>query len=257
VRALLVPLFVLAAAACAEPRLSDRFAAPENQAVLDLAMAGNAEAQAALGEMFEEGRGGPPDYDAAARWYGKAADQGNALGAYRLGQLHEWGKGVARDYARAAELYAAAAQAGSAPAAYRLGYLLENGLGVRRDVDLAARWYARAGADWSANCAAPLAPTHLLAHTAPAAVPVAGSGPRVHLASLRTRDEAEAAWRDLLNRNPDVLGGLAPVFSELDLGEGVGTFVQVQAGSFATLEGARSACERLHARGQFCEPVAP
>ncbi|MEX2650139.1 MAG: SPOR domain-containing protein, partial [Alphaproteobacteria bacterium] len=83
------------------------------------------------------------------------------------------------------------------------------------------------------------------------------SGPRVHLASLRLADDAVATWRALQGRHPDVLAGLGLALARLDLGEGVGVFYQVQAGPFADAAAARAACDVLHGRGQFCQPVAP
>lgn len=61
------------------------------------AEAGNAEAQVNVGEIFEQGVGGSPNYDAAIIWYRKAAAQGNTRGQFNLGTLYEQGLGVERD----------------------------------------------------------------------------------------------------------------------------------------------------------------
>jgi len=61
------------------------------------AESGDAEAQANVGEIFERGLGGSPNYKAAAIWYGKAAAQGNSRAEFNLGTLYEQGLGVPKD----------------------------------------------------------------------------------------------------------------------------------------------------------------
>lgn len=252
------PLVVLAlclAVGCA-PRLPERFDSAENDAVLALALEGDADAQVALGQMLEQGRGGAPDYDGALHWYRRAASQGNALAAFSLGQLYEQGRGVARDYAEAVRWYTRAAKRGSGSAAFRLGVLYEHGLGVARDTTRAAAWYQRAATQWSAGVAVPLAPDYVIvepARTADAAA--AARTARVHLASVRDTDQALAVWQTARESFADVLGGLALVVVELELGAEAGLFYQVQAGPFADDAAAETACAMLNERGQFCRPV--
>lgn len=69
------------------------------------AKAGDAEAQANVGEIFEKGLGAEPNYEAAAIWYQKAADQGNERGLFNLGTLYEQGLGVKADKLKALNLY--------------------------------------------------------------------------------------------------------------------------------------------------------
>jgi Caspase domain/Sel1 repeat len=73
------------------------------------AQAGDKVAQTYVGEMYEKGPGGAPDYAAAASWYQKAADQGYARALINLGFLYEQGLGVPRDQAKALVLYRKAA----------------------------------------------------------------------------------------------------------------------------------------------------
>ena len=54
------------------------------------AEAGNGAAQNAIGMMYELGRGVSKDYEAAARWYQKAAVGGFADSAVNLGNLYAW-----------------------------------------------------------------------------------------------------------------------------------------------------------------------
>ena len=67
------------------------------QVWLQTAEAGDAEAQTNVGEIFEKGLGGEPNYAAALIWYQKAADQGNARAQFNLGTLYEQGLGVPKD----------------------------------------------------------------------------------------------------------------------------------------------------------------
>ena len=70
---------------------------------------GDKEAQTNIGEIYERGVGGPPDYEKAAFWYKKAADQGYARAQINLGFLYEQGRGVSKDPATALSLYRRAA----------------------------------------------------------------------------------------------------------------------------------------------------
>ena len=72
---------------------------------LEPAKAGDAQAETYVGEIFEKGLGLAPDYEAAATWYRRAADQGWAPAQINLGQLYELGRGVPRDPAQALAWY--------------------------------------------------------------------------------------------------------------------------------------------------------
>ncbi|MSP82524.1 MAG: hypothetical protein EXQ94_06225 [Alphaproteobacteria bacterium] len=257
----------LVLAACSGPTLPPRFASEANDAILALANGGDLDAQVALGQALEGGRGGAPDYAAAAQWYRRAADQGHTLAQYQLGQLYEHGRGVAQDYAEAARWYRAAAEGGSDVAGFQLGYLYEKGLGVPRDVAQAIAWYDRAVAGWRAKNSYPLAPDYVLvgitlpaaaAIAAPVAVPAEPaplSGTYVHLASFRSAPEAATAWDSLRAHYPDLLQAFDATLAELDLGEGSGLFYQVLAGPLADAGAAEDLCAALNGRGQFCNPV--
>ena len=66
---------------------------------------GDADAQANVGEIFEKGTGGTPNYQAALIWYRKAAEQGNKRAQFNLGTLYEQGLGVDKDPVAALEWY--------------------------------------------------------------------------------------------------------------------------------------------------------
>lgn len=72
---------------------------------LPRAQAGDPEAQAYVGEVYERGLGLAPDYAMAAQWYQKAAAQGNSRAQINLGFLYEKGLGVPKDKSKAMEWY--------------------------------------------------------------------------------------------------------------------------------------------------------
>lgn len=72
---------------------------------LDQAMAGSAEAQNNVGEIYSKGLGTAPDYGMAFQWFKKAADQGYNRAKINLGYLYEQGLGVPQDAAMALNLY--------------------------------------------------------------------------------------------------------------------------------------------------------
>src|ERR1700724_2797952 len=63
-----------------------------------LALRGNADAQAFLGFMYENGFGAPQAYDAAADFYIQAAIRGNSFGQAMLGLMYDKGHGVPQDF---------------------------------------------------------------------------------------------------------------------------------------------------------------
>src|SRR3569833_2527418 len=69
------------------------------------AEAGDAEAQNNVGEIYERGTGGTPNFEAAVIWYQKAADQGYSRAMFNLGTLYEQGQGVEQDRLKALNLY--------------------------------------------------------------------------------------------------------------------------------------------------------
>ena len=63
-----------------------------------LALRGDANAQAFLGFMYENGFGAPQAYDAAADLYVQAAIRGNPFGQAMLGLMYDKGHGVPQDF---------------------------------------------------------------------------------------------------------------------------------------------------------------
>ncbi len=75
-------------------KLSEEEFAQEQQK----AMAGNADAQLRLGQMYFRGEGVPKDAAKAVEWFQKAAAQGNAGAQYVIGLMYGRGEGVSKDF---------------------------------------------------------------------------------------------------------------------------------------------------------------
>src|SRR5215470_2356558 len=72
---------------------------------MEAATAGDPEAMTNVGEIYERGLGGTPNYEAAVIWYQKAADKGLSRALFDLGTLYEQGLGVDKDSLKALNLY--------------------------------------------------------------------------------------------------------------------------------------------------------
>ena len=72
---------------------------------LPAAEEGEADAQNAVGEIFERGLGGDPNYELAFVWYQRAAEQGHKGAQVNLATLYETGRGVAQDKVEALNWY--------------------------------------------------------------------------------------------------------------------------------------------------------
>jgi uncharacterized protein len=72
---------------------------------LPFAEQGDLDAQVQVGELFEKGANGKPDYVSAAQWYERAAKLGYSRAKVNLAALLEHGQGVSRDVPRAQRLF--------------------------------------------------------------------------------------------------------------------------------------------------------
>jgi hypothetical protein len=113
-------------------------------ALLAKANSGDAAAEVKAGESCAAGR----DYQQAAAWYTKAANQGYIAGEIHLANLYRDGGGelFPRDMAQAAAWYRKAADQGDAGAQGTLGMLYSLGQGVPRDDVEAYYWLDLAAA---------------------------------------------------------------------------------------------------------------
>ena len=107
---------------------------------------GDADAQFALGNMYEEGRGVEKNYVDAAKYYKLAADRGYADAQFALGNMYEDGRGVdMKDEVEAARLYNLAANQFHAGAHFALGKMYDDGRGgFEKNVNEAYTLYLKA-----------------------------------------------------------------------------------------------------------------
>jgi cell division protein FtsN len=87
--------------------------------------------------------------------------------------------------------------------------------------------------------------------TPPARNPVVSGGFVVQVASQRSEADAQASFRSLQAKYPDVLGGREAIIRKADLGE-KGTFYRAQIGPFTTMDQAKEMCSSLQAAGGQC-----
>ena len=85
------------------------------------AESGSAETQFHLGVKYANGEGQAQDYEQAAKWYLKAANQEHALAQFNLGIMYATGQGVSKSPTEADVWFGKAAQQGDAGAQHRLG----------------------------------------------------------------------------------------------------------------------------------------
>jgi hypothetical protein len=84
------------------------------------------------------------DFETAAEWYRKAAEQGDATGQYLLGLMYRYGKGVSQDSVEAAKWLLKAAEQGHARSQFNLAVMSELGKGVSKSQTEAIKWYQKA-----------------------------------------------------------------------------------------------------------------
>jgi TPR repeat protein len=105
---------------------------------------GSRVAQVQVGKAFELGRAGNIDYDQAARWYRKAADQGDPDAQNSLGVLYLSGRGVPRDPAQAERWLLRSASTGFPLAQHNLGILYLGGWQIPADPERGMELVTRA-----------------------------------------------------------------------------------------------------------------
>ena len=102
---------------------------------------GDARAQTSLGYLYYRGYGVEQDHEEAAWWYRRAAEQGDPRAQNSLGNMYQNGEGVVLDAVEAASWHHRAASQGYVAAQYNLGHSHYWGLGVDQDCEEAVRWY--------------------------------------------------------------------------------------------------------------------
>lgn len=109
----------------------------------EAAECGYSPAAAALGKMYEWGRGTGKDYTEAVRWYTTAAENGSAEAMHDLASMYALGNGVPQDYEAAVKWSEKAALCGNASAAYTLGVAYRDGWGVKPDEEKSFEWFLK------------------------------------------------------------------------------------------------------------------
>lgn len=102
--------------------------------------------------------------------------------------------------------------------------------------------------------AAPQAPAAPVANKTPPAPAAGAQGFVVQIAALRSREEAEEAWKLFGARAPGLQRSAEMSIQRADLGP-QGVFYRLRAGYFDTREKAGAYCERAKAQGQECMVV--
>jgi len=104
----------------------------------------NPAAEFEVAVRYSEGRGVPQSFEAAARWFERAADHGLAPAQFRLGCFYEKGQGVKKDLETARRLYLSAADRGHAKAMHNLAVLYAEGIDGKPDYKTASQWFRKA-----------------------------------------------------------------------------------------------------------------
>lgn len=106
------------------------------------AEAGDAESCYLLGKYYFDGA--DKEYDQAAGFFRRAAEQGHVGAQFRIGLCYDLGKGVQEDEREAVYWYRKAADGGNVRAQYCLGECFDYGHGVPKDTAAADRWFMTA-----------------------------------------------------------------------------------------------------------------
>jgi TPR repeat protein len=106
---------------------------------------GDTDAQYELGMHYCYGEGVEEDYEKAAYWWIKAAEQGHVLAQYSLNELYYYGMGVEEDEEKSIYWLTKAAEQGDADAQGDLGYFYYYGFrGLEQDYKKAVYWVKKA-----------------------------------------------------------------------------------------------------------------
>lgn len=101
------------------------------------------------------------------------------------------------------------------------------------------------------------AETKLKAEAAKVAAPAKSGGFLIQLAAVRSREQADAEWQRLRQRNSDLLGNLDLSVMRADLGPDKGVFFRLRAGPLTNEATAQTLCQKLSERKIGCLVVRP
>lgn len=114
---------------------------PHITSLIEVALAGDADAQNDLGDIYREGDGIRHDLKEAVRWYRMAADKGDPYGQNNLGSMYFNGLGVPYNAEEAVRWYQLAVAQGLGIAQFNLAVCYRDGEGVERDLTEAAQYF--------------------------------------------------------------------------------------------------------------------
>lgn len=102
-------------------------------------------AKCQIGDMYAEGYpNGQANYEAAMKWYRKAAEEGYGGGYLRIGNLYYKGQGVEEDKEEAYYWFKKAADHGNVAAMYNVAFMSQEGIGTATDAERAYYYYQTA-----------------------------------------------------------------------------------------------------------------
>lgn len=104
----------------------------------------NADAQYALGLMYENGNGVEQDYAQAFEWYMKAAQKNSSRAQNSVAFFYDEGLGVDQSFVEAAKWYQKAADNNNGEAQFNLADMYAKGIGVEVDYDKSLELYRKA-----------------------------------------------------------------------------------------------------------------
>lgn len=102
------------------------------------------QAEAYIGQAYEQGLGVFPNFQRALTWYRKAAEHGDLALQASLGERYYLAKGVKRNLREAEHWLQLAAERGDPVCQRYLGQIFEKGEGTQKQAELAFDWYSRA-----------------------------------------------------------------------------------------------------------------
>lgn len=107
------------------------------------ATAGETDAQAELGWLYDKGQGVRKSYRKAFQWYLKSAQRGNRVAQYNLNLCYLIGQGISPDEKQAFRWVQKSAEAGYPDAVLALAWHYHTGRGVKVSLRQADHWYRK------------------------------------------------------------------------------------------------------------------
>ena len=114
--------------------------------------AGEADAEALLGQIYYNGQGTTAVLSESLKWHTLAAEHGNADSQFDMGLFYAMGEGVAKDEKKGFEYFEKAAAQGHVQGIATIGKLYFQGHGVKEDRQKAIECFERAASMGDEDC---------------------------------------------------------------------------------------------------------